>query len=85
MAYFIDLFSPETYEAFGRSSRDISGFRLRHKRAADRVSLGDRFVCYLTGVAIYYEMAGKHVIVPDKDAFRPSSAALLWHAENVYR
>jgi hypothetical protein len=32
MAYFIDLFSPETYEAFGRSSRDISGFRLRHLR-----------------------------------------------------
>ena len=30
MAYFIDLFSPETYEAFAHSSRDISGFRLRH-------------------------------------------------------
>lgn len=31
MAYFIDLFSPETYEAFAHSSRDISGFPLRHK------------------------------------------------------
>src|SRR5205807_4640907 len=30
MAYYIDLFSPETYEAFARSSRDISGFRRRH-------------------------------------------------------
>jgi len=29
MAYFIDLFSPETYEAFAHSSRDVSGFRLR--------------------------------------------------------
>jgi len=48
MAYFIDLFSPETYEAFARSSRDISGFRLRHKRMAERVSPSDIFVCYLT-------------------------------------
>jgi hypothetical protein len=48
MAYFIDLFSPETYEAFTRSSRDVSGFRLRHKGIAERVSPGDIFVCYLT-------------------------------------
>ena len=48
MAYFIDLFSPETYEAFARSSRDVSGFRLRHQRMAERVSPGDVFVCYLT-------------------------------------
>jgi hypothetical protein len=48
MAYFIDLFSPETYEAFARSSRDVSGFRLRHKRMAERVSPSDIFVCYLT-------------------------------------
>ena len=48
MAYFIDLFSPETYEAFKRSSRDISGFRLRHKNMAERVKPGDTLVCYLT-------------------------------------
>ena len=41
MAYFIDLFSPETYEAFSRSPRDISGFRLRHKNRADKVKTGD--------------------------------------------
>ena len=41
MAYFIDLFSPETYEAFARSGRDISGFRLRHKGMADRIKSGD--------------------------------------------
>ncbi len=34
MAYFIDLFSPETYEAFARSPRDISGFGLYHKNKA---------------------------------------------------
>jgi hypothetical protein len=48
MAYFIDLFSPETHEAFARSTRDISGFRLRHKGMADRIKPGDIFVCYLT-------------------------------------
>ena len=41
MAYFVDLFSPETYEAFSRSTREISGFRLRHKGIADRIKAGD--------------------------------------------
>jgi hypothetical protein len=48
MAYFIDVFSPETYEAFSRSARDISGFRVRHKRMAGHVTPGDTFICYLT-------------------------------------
>jgi len=48
MAYFIDLFSPETHEAFKRSSRDISGFRLRHKRMAERITSGDMLICYMT-------------------------------------
>ena len=43
MAYFINLFSPETYEAFARASRDVSGVRLHHKRMAERVSPGDTF------------------------------------------
>lgn len=48
MAYFLDLFSPETYEAFSRSPRDVSGFRLRQRAAAGRVKRGDRLVCYMT-------------------------------------
>ncbi|MEY4704163.1 MAG: hypothetical protein RL042_359 [Nitrospirota bacterium] len=48
MAQFIDLFSPETYEAFARSSRTVSGFRMRHKGMAERIKPGDTFVCYLT-------------------------------------
>ncbi len=48
MAYYIDLFSPETYQAFARSPRDVSGFRLRHKGIAERIRPGDTFVCYLT-------------------------------------
>lgn len=48
MAYFLDLFSPETYEAFSRSARDVSGFRVRQRGAASRVSKGDRLLCYMT-------------------------------------
>ncbi|MBA3558884.1 MAG: hypothetical protein H0W30_09820 [Gemmatimonadaceae bacterium] len=48
MAYFLDLFSPETYEAFTRSPRNISGFRSRQRGMAGRVQPGDKLVCYLT-------------------------------------
>jgi len=54
MSHFIDLFSPETYEAFTRSSRDISGFRLRHKQMAGKVKQGDVFVCYLTRLSRWF-------------------------------
>lgn len=48
MAYYLDLFSPETYEAFTRSQRDTSGFRERQQNVASKISVGDKFVCYLT-------------------------------------
>jgi predicted RNA-binding protein len=48
VAYFLNLFSPETYEAFTKSHRDISGFRIRHQSAAGRVQPGDRLLCYMT-------------------------------------
>lgn len=48
MAYYLDLFSPETYEAFTKSKRDVSGFRVRQQNAANRVHPGDRLVCYMT-------------------------------------
>ena len=54
MAHFIDLFSPETHSAFSRSSRDISGFRLRHKGMADRIKAGDMLVCYLTRLSRWF-------------------------------
>ena len=56
MAYFIDLFSPETYTAFSRSPRDISGFRLRHKGMAERIKAGDTFVCYLTRLSRWFRL-----------------------------
>lgn len=51
MAYFIDLFSPETHEAFTKSDRLLSGFRIRQQGVASRVKPGDTFVCYVTRVS----------------------------------
>ena len=48
MAYYIDLFSPETYQAFSQSGRDISGFRDRRRGAVSQVRPGDKFICYMT-------------------------------------
>ncbi|MDD5700719.1 MAG: EVE domain-containing protein [Dehalococcoidales bacterium] len=51
MAYYLDLFSPETYKAFSESARDVSGFRLRQKNAARKVKIGDKLLCYITGIS----------------------------------
>lgn len=78
MAYFIDLFSPETCEAFARSPRDTSGFRLRHKNMAERIKAGDVFVCYLTRLSRWFGLLeviegpfinDKPIFVPENDPF----------------
>lgn len=48
MAYYIDLFSPETFLAFKNSNQNISGFRERQKGTAALVKPGDRLICYVT-------------------------------------
>lgn len=48
MAYYLDLFSPETYETFSKSNQDISGFRARQENAANRIKVGDKLICYMT-------------------------------------
>lgn len=47
MNYWTDLFTPETYEAYARSDRSISGFRETQRRMAERVRVGDKFICYM--------------------------------------
>jgi predicted RNA-binding protein len=54
MAYFLDLLSPATYAAFKRSSQDISGFRFRHRFAAERIKPGDKLLCYLTKLSRWF-------------------------------
>lgn len=48
MNYYIDLFSPITYERFSKSDRTISGFRIHQKSQAERIHPGDKLVCYMT-------------------------------------
>ena len=49
MAYFLELFTPETWSAFREIGATVTGFRERHWRlASERVSQGDIFLCYLT-------------------------------------
>lgn len=48
MAHYIALFSPETYEAFSKSSWTIAGFPPTQKTLAEKVRPGDKFICYLT-------------------------------------
>ena len=49
MAYFLDLFTPETWQAFRETGATVTGFRERQLRLARaRVKEGDIFLCYLT-------------------------------------
>lgn len=49
MAYFLDLFTPETWLDFRERGATTTGFRARQWRlASERVSEGDIFLCYLT-------------------------------------
>lgn len=50
MNYFIDLFSPETAQAFELSKQDISGFRISRKTYIEnqKIGPGDKFICYVT-------------------------------------
>lgn len=48
MAYYIDLFSPDTYQAFTNSDMTVSGFRERQKGVAATMRPGDKLICYVT-------------------------------------
>lgn len=54
MAYYIDLFSPDTYQAFSKSDQTISGFRDRQKGIASSVKIGDKFICYMTRLSRWF-------------------------------
>lgn len=49
--YFLNLFSPQSWETFCNHGSNISGFRKRQRRTAGKIGIGDTFVCYLTKVS----------------------------------
>lgn len=48
MAYYIQLFSPETYLSFSDSDRTVAGFRARQQSMVASVQPGDKLICYMT-------------------------------------
>lgn len=78
MNYWCDLFTPETFEAFSRSDRTISGFRESQWSMAEKIRLGDKFICYMVrmarwiGVLEVVEGPFKDttpIFLPDEDPF----------------
>ncbi len=47
MAAYLDLFTPETWAAFLKRGRDVSGFRVWGRVIASKIKPDDVFVCYL--------------------------------------
>ena len=89
MNYWTDIFSPETYEAFGRSDRTITGFRVSQRSMADKVQVGDRLICYMMSVSRWIGVLEvvegpfidtKPIFVPDDDPFplRFKVKCLVW-------
>jgi hypothetical protein len=50
-AYWLDLFSHKTWTEFLKAGGTVTGFRESRWRTAQRITVGDYFLCYLTGVS----------------------------------
>src|SRR5207247_10494201 len=49
--HWLDLFTGKTWEEFLAAGAQVSGFRPSRWKTAQKVSVGDIFLCYLTGVS----------------------------------
>jgi len=49
--YFLNLFSPRTWNIFLRLETPVSAHKPRFRRLASEVKPGDVFVCYVTGIS----------------------------------
>ena len=72
MIYYLDLFTPETWNAFRSDGARISGFRDGLKRSAEKVKPGDIFLCYLVRLSRwcgYLEVASE-LFIDSKPIFQ---------------
>lgn len=51
VTYWLNLFSAETWNEFLRHGGTTTGFRESQKTRAEAVRVGDRFICYVTGLS----------------------------------
>ena len=56
MQYWLNLFSPKTWEEFVESGSNLSGFRESRWKTVQKVKPKDRLICYLTGVSRFIGM-----------------------------
>lgn len=49
MQYWLDLFTPETWEEFRKAGSSVVGFRNTMRTYVDKVAPGDVLLCYMTG------------------------------------
>lgn len=80
MAYYVDVFSPDTYEVFAHSDRTTVGFRKHHKPIADRIKKGDKFICYLSLFSRWMgvlEVVSDYFIEEDKPLLYPKDDPLI--------
>jgi len=47
--YWLNLFTPETWNEIGGIDYSVTGFRENRRARAEQVEVGDLFLCYLTG------------------------------------
>lgn len=78
MAYFTDLFTVETYQAFLASDRTVSGFQESQHGMASRIKPGDKLLCYVKGLSRWTAMLEvldgpfidkKPLFLPDNDPY----------------
>ena len=51
MAYYINLLTPEIYEAFSKTGMNVVGFRERQRALAEEINPGDMLSCYVLKTA----------------------------------
>jgi predicted RNA-binding protein len=49
--YWLDLFTPQTWNEFQQSGSSVSGFRESRWSSVQRIQKGDHLLCYLTGIS----------------------------------
>jgi predicted RNA-binding protein len=72
--YWLDLFTPETWEEAREHGFRTTGFRLRRKAVVSKIRPGDFFVCYLTKLSRFCGVL-KAKSEPYND---PDKAAQIW-------
>lgn len=50
-SYWLDLFTPVTWQEFLDAGTEVSGFRESRWKTLQKVKTGDYFLCYLTGIS----------------------------------